>query len=85
MSATHRPFWYTLTLKFPRTATATYAQVEESLYNRLFIGRYKTVVYQAVSTTLPKVVVVVLYIGFQFGTFYSQEYSPRYQNTGPQG
>ena len=36
--------------------------------------------YQAVSTTLPKGVVVVLCIGFQFGTFYSQEYSPGYQN-----
>ena len=40
--------------------------------------------YQAVSTTLPEgCVVVVLYIGFQFGTFYSQEYSPGYQNTDP--
>ena len=39
--------------------------------------------YQAVSTTLPKGVVVVLYIGFQFGTFYSHEYSPRYQNRNP--
>ena len=37
--------------------------------------------YQAVSTTLPKGAVVVLYIGFQFGTFYSQEYSPGCQNT----
>ena len=39
--------------------------------------------YQAVSITLPKGVVVVLYIGFQFGTSYSQEYSPGYQNTDP--
>ena len=39
--------------------------------------------YQAVSTTLPRGVVMVLYIGFQFGTFYSQEYSPGYQNTDP--
>ena len=39
--------------------------------------------YQAVSTTLPKHVVVVLYIGFQFGTFYSQEYTLGYQNTDP--
>ena len=31
-----------------------YAQVEESLYNRLFIGHYKSVAYQAVSTTLPE-------------------------------
>ena len=38
--------------------------------------------YQAVSTTLPEAV-VVLYIGFQFGTFYSQEYSPGYQNMDP--
>ena len=26
---------------------------------------------------------MVLYIGFQFGTFYSQEYSPGFQNTDP--
>ena len=39
--------------------------------------------YQAVSTTLPEGVVVDLYIGFQFGTFYSQEYSLGYQNTDP--
>ena len=58
-----------------------YARVDESLYNRLFIGHYKSVAYQAVSTTLWKGVVVVLYIGFQFGTFYSQEYLPGYQNT----
>ena len=31
-----------------------YARVEESLYNRLFIGRYKSVAYQAVSKTLSK-------------------------------
>ena len=31
----------------------------------------------------PKRVVVVLYIGFQFSTFYSQEYSLGYQNTDP--
>ena len=30
-----------------------YAQVEQSLYNRLFIGYYKSVAYQAVSTNLP--------------------------------
>ena len=45
---------------------------------------YKTVAYQAVSITLPKGVVVVLYVGFQLGTFYSQEYSPG-TKTGPQG
>ena len=39
--------------------------------------------YQAFSTTLLKRVVVVLYIGFQFGTFYSQEYLLGYQNTDP--
>ena len=39
--------------------------------------------YQAVSITLPKDVVVVLYIGFQLGTFYSQEYSLGYQSTDP--
>ena len=39
--------------------------------------------YQAVSITLPKGLVVVLYIGLQFGTFYSQEYSPGYQNMDP--
>ena len=38
-------------IKFPRTAKGT--QVEESLYNRLFIGHYKSVAYQAVSITLP--------------------------------
>ena len=38
-----------------------YAQVEESLYNRL-IGHYKSVAYQAVSITLPKRVVMVLYM-----------------------
>ena len=47
---------------------------EQSLYNRLFIGHYKSVAYQAVSITLPKG--CTLYFGFQFGTFYSQEYSP---------
>ena len=53
-----------------------YAWVEESHYNRLFLGRYKSVASQAVG-------LVHLYIGFQFGTFYSQEYSHGYQNTGP--
>ena len=43
----------------------------------------QSVAYQAISTTLPKRVVVVLYIGFQFGTFYIQEYSLGYQNTDP--
>ena len=31
-----------------------YARVEESLYNRLFTGRYKSVACQAVSITLPE-------------------------------
>ena len=31
-----------------------YTQVEESLYNRIFIGHYKSVAYQAVSITVPK-------------------------------
>ena len=31
-----------------------YTRVEESLYNRLFIVHYKSVAYQAVSTTLSK-------------------------------
>ena len=31
-----------------------YARVEEGLYYRLFIGRYKSVAYQAVSITLPE-------------------------------
>ena len=48
-----------------------YTRVEESLYNRFFIGHYKSVAYLAVSITLPKGVVVVLY-SFQFDTFYSQ-------------
>ena len=57
-----------------------YTWVEESLYNRLFIGYYKSAAF---SITLPKCVVVVLYITFQFSTFYSQEYLPRYPNTDP--
>ena len=39
--------------------------------------------YQAVSTTLPEACSSGFVIGFQFGTFYSQEYSLRYQNTDP--
>ena len=31
-----------------------YARVEESLYNWIFIGRYKSVAYQVGSTTLPE-------------------------------
>ena len=58
-----------------------YARVEKSLYNRLFIGRYNLWLIRLVVQLFPKRVVVVLYIGFQFGTFYSQEYSPGYQNT----
>ena len=81
------PWAYIYThIKFPRTAmgVAIYARVEKSLYkNRLFIGHLQSVAYQAISTTLPKVVVVVLYIGFQFGSFYSREYSSGYQNRDP--
>ena len=56
-------------IKFPRLPRACiYAREEESLYNRLLVGHYKSVAYQAVSISLPKGVVVVLYIGFQFGT-----------------
>ena len=47
------------------------------------MGCYKSVAYQAVITTLPKGVAVVLYIVFKFGTLYSQEYSHGYQNTDP--
>ena len=60
-----------------------YARVEKSLYNRLFISRYNPWLIRLLVQLFPKRVVVVLYIGFQFGTFYSQEYSPGYQNTDP--
>ena len=53
-----------------------YALVEESLYNRPFISYYKFVLIRLLVQLFPKGVVVVLYIGFKFGTFYSQEYSP---------
>ena len=53
------------------------------LYNRLFIGSYNLWLIRLLVQLFPKRVVVVLYIGFQFGTFYSQEYSLRYQNTDP--
>ena len=52
-----------------------YGRVEKSLYNRLFIGRYNLWLIRLLVQLFPKRVVVVLYIGFQFGTFYSQEYS----------
>ena len=58
-----------------------YARVEKSLYNRLLIGRYNLWLIRLLVQLFLNGVVVVLYIGFQFGTFYSQEYSPRYQNT----
>ena len=72
-------------IKFPRTATGVYiyARVEKRLYNRLFIGRYNLWFIRLLVQLFPKRVVVVLYIGFQFGTFYSQEYSLVYQNTDP--
>ena len=60
-----------------------YARVEKHLYNRLFIGRYNLWLIRLLVQLFPKRVVVVLYIGFQFGTFYSQEYSLGYQNTDP--
>ena len=60
-----------------------YARVEKSLYNRLFIGRYNLWLIRLLVQLFPKLVVVVLYIGFQFSTFYSQEYSRGYQNTDP--
>ena len=74
-------------IKFPRTATGVYiyARVEKRLYNRLFIGRYNLWFIRLLVQLFPKRVVVVLYIGFQFGTFYSQEYSLVYQNTDPVG
>ena len=64
-------------IKFPRTATGVYiyARVEKSLYNRLFIGCYNLWLIRLLVQLFPKRVVVVMYIGFQFGTFYSQEYS----------
>ena len=58
-----------------------YAQIERSLYSRLFIGGYNLWLIKLLVQLFPEGVVVFLYIGFQFGTFYSQEYSPRYQNT----
>ena len=72
-------------IKFPRTATGVYiyARVEKRLYNRLFIGRYNLWLIRLLVQLYLKRVVVVLYIGFQFGTFYSQEYSLGYQNTDP--
>ena len=72
-------------IKFPRTATCVYiyARVEKRLYNRLFIGHYNLWLIRLLVQLFPKRVVVVLYIGFQFGTFYSQEYSLGYQNTDP--
>ena len=78
LTATERVYAH---IKFPRTATDTW--VEKSLYNRLFIGRYNLWLIRLLVQLFPKRVVVVLYIGFQFGTFYSQEYSLRYQNTDP--
>ena len=69
-------------IKFPRTAMGVqYARVEKSLYNRLFIGHYNLWLIRLLVQLFLKRVVVVLYIGFQFGTFYSQEYSLGYQNT----
>ena len=73
-----------LTLNFLRLPRAyIYARVEKSLYNRLFIGCYNLWLSRLLVQLFLKSVVVVLYIGFQFGTFYSQEYSPGYQNTDP--
>ena len=74
-----------LPIQFPRNATGVYkyAVAEESLCNRLLIGHLKSVAYQTVSITLPKGVVVELYIGFQLGTFYSQEYSPGTKTLDP--
>ena len=77
--------------EFPWTATGVrtggrayiYARVEKSLYNRLLIGRYNLWLIRLLVQLFPKRVVVVLYIGFQFGTFYSQEYSLGYQNRDP--
>ena len=60
-----------------------YTPVEKSLYNRLFIGHYNLWLIRLLVQLFLKRVVVVLYIGFQFGTFYSQEYSPGYQNMDP--
>ena len=80
-----RAYIYTPTLNFlglPR-GVYIYARVEKSLYNRLFIGRYNLWLIRLLVQLFPKRVVVVLYIGFQFGTFYSQEYSLGYQNTDP--
>ena len=60
-----------------------YARVEKRLYNRLFIGRYNLWLIRLLVQLFPKCVVVVLYIVFQFGTFYGQEYSLGYQNRDP--
>ena len=71
------------TLNFLRLPRAyIYARVEKSLYNRLFIGHNLWLSRLLVQLFL-KSVVVVFYIAFQFSTFYSQEYSPGYQNTDP--
>ena len=72
-------------IKFPRTATGVYiyARVEKCLYNRLFIGRYNLWLIRLLVQLFLKRVVVALYIGFQFGTFYSREYSLGYQNMDP--
>ena len=46
---------YTPALKFfPAPWAYTYARVEQSLYNRLFIGYYNSAACQAVSITLPE-------------------------------
>ena len=75
---------YTPTLNFLGLPRAyIYARVEKSLNNRLFIGHYNLWLIRLLVQLFPKRIVVVLYIGFQFGTFYSQEYSPGYQNTDP--
>ena len=55
----------------------------KSLNNRLFIGLYNLWLIRLLAQLFLKGVVVVLYIGFQFGTFYSQEYSPGYRNMDP--
>ena len=68
----------------PLTATGVYIRSgRNTSLHRLFIGRYNLWLIRLLVQLFLKRVVVVLYIGFQFGHFYSQEYSLGYQNTDP--
>ena len=61
-------------IKFPRITT-NFHQLSQRIYAG-YIGHYKSMASQAFC-------IEVLYISFQLGSFYSQEYSPEYKNTDP--